>query len=140
MSNIVKLTLEQSENFKEFIGYASYETEPYTSGKAIAINVDVAKQELDSLFSTRKYERPYLPEYYNPLEEVLGDLWTAESNSLALQSIITKVNQFIPRLQVSTNTSFTYNDHKLEMSLIFSFKNDFSKALYNYTRRFDIIM
>lgn len=140
MSNIVKLSLKQSENFKEFIGYASYETEPSSAGKAIAINIDVAKQELDSLFSTRKYERPYLPEYYNPLEEILGDLWTTESKSYALQSIITKVNQFIPRLQVSTNTSFEYNDHKLDMSLIFYFKNDFSKALYNYTRRFDIIM
>jgi len=139
MSNIVKLLLEQSENFKEFIGYASYETEPTVAGKAIAINIDVAKQELDSLFSTKKYEYPYLPEYYNPLEELLGELWTPELRSYALQSIITKVNQFIPRLQVSTNTSFNYSDHKLDMSLIFYFKNDFSKALYNYSRRFDII-
>lgn len=139
MSNIVKLSLEQSENFKEFIGYASYETEPSKAGKAIAINIDVAKQELDSLFSTRKYERPYLPEYYNPLEEILGDLWTNESRAYALQSITTKVNQFIPRLQVSSSTTFEYNDHKLDMSLIFYFKNDFSRTLYNYSRRFDII-
>lgn len=139
MSNIVKISLEQIENFKEFIGYASYETEPATTKRAIAINVDVAKQELDSLFSTKKYERPYLPEYYNPLEEVLGDLWTPESTAYALQSITTKVNQFIPRLQVSSSTNFTYDDHKLEMFLIFYFKNDFSRALYNYSRRFDII-
>ena len=140
MSNIAKLFLKQSENFKEFIGYASYETEPTIAGKAIAINVDVAKQELDSLFSTKKYERPYLPEYYNPLEEVLGDLWTTESETYALQSIITKVNQFIPRLQISNNSTFAYNDHKIDMSLIFYFKNDFSKTLYNYSRRFDTII
>lgn len=139
MSNIVKVPLKQPETYKEFVFYASFETNPYTENKAIAINDAVTQQELDSLFSTRKYGRPYLPEYYNPLEELLGELWTTESESLALHSVVDKVEQFIPRIGIDNATTFTFENHLLSMELVFYYKNDLKRVLYSYKRQFDTV-
>lgn len=139
MSEITKITLKQNQSFNEFIGFATFATEPSEAGKAVVINLDELKQEFDNLFSTKKYERPYLPNYYNPLDELIGELWTAETPVYALQAVIQKVNEFIPRVTVSNTTNFTYKNYKVTMELQFYFNNDFSRALYQYSRQFDII-
>lgn len=139
MGNIVKLNLRQPESYKEFITYASFDSNPYSDNKAIAINLDVTKQELDSLFSTKKYERPYLPEYFNPLEEILGELWTTESETLAYHLIIDKVSEFIPNIKVDSESTFSFENNTLKMNLIFYYKNDYNRTLYNYERLFDVV-
>jgi phage baseplate assembly protein W len=146
MSNIVTVNLRQPESYREFIAYAAFDTNPETNKRAVAINLEVTRQELDSLFSTKMYERPYQPEYYNPLEEIIGELWTDESETEAMHMITDKVNQFIPRIQIDNQTSFTLNseegqkqNHALLLSLVFYYKNDFNKTLYNYKRLFDVI-
>lgn len=139
MGNIVKVNLRQPESYKEFITYASFDSNPYSDNKAIAINLDVTKQELDSLFSTKKYERPYLPEYFNPLEELLGELWTTESETLAFHLVVDKVNEFIPRIRVDSESTFSFENNTIKMNLIFYYKNDYNRTLYNYERLFDVV-
>lgn len=139
MGNIVKINLRQPESYKEFITYASFDTNPYTDNKAIATNLDVTKQELDSLFSTKKYERPYLPEYFNPLEELLGELWTTESETLAYHLVVNKVNEFIPKIRVDSESTFSFENNTIKMNLIFYYKNDYNRTLYNYERLFDVV-
>lgn len=139
MGNIVKINLRQPESYKEFITYASFDTNPYTDNKAIATNLDVTKQELDSLFSTKKYERPYLPEYFDPLEELLGELWTTESETLAYHLVVNKVNEFIPKIRVDSESTFSFENNTIKMNLIFYYKNDYNRTLYNYERLFDVV-
>lgn len=139
MGNIVKVNLRQPESYKEFITYASFDSNPYSDNRAIAINLDVTKQELDSLFSTKKYERPYLPEYFNPLEELLGELWTTESETLAYHLVVDKVNEFIPRIRVDSESTFSFENNTIKMNLIFYYKNDYNRTLYNYERLFDVV-
>lgn len=139
MGNIVKVNLRQPESYKEFITYASFDSNPYSDNRAIAINLDVTKQELDSLFSTKKYERPYLPEYFNPLEELLGELWTTESETLAFHLVVDKVNEFIPKIRVDSESTFSFENNTIKMNLIFYYKNDYNRTLYNYERLFDVV-
>ena len=140
MGNTVTVQLNQPERYQEFIARASFDTEPYLDNRAIAYNTDVTKQELDSLFSTKMFERPYLPDYYNPLEELLGELWTPGFENLAISSIIGKINKYIPYLVVDqSNTQFEYSNYKVMMNLVFYYIYDFSKQLYNYERQFDTV-
>lgn len=139
MSNIVTVNLKTIGATPKFVVYASYETEPTKQRRAIAFDLDVLKQELDSLFSTHKYERPYLPEYYNPLEELLGDLWTDTTETEALHLVTNKIGVFIPRVSVNNATNFTYNNYKVYMNLIISYNNDITQTLYNYEREFDTV-
>lgn len=135
----MEIKLKRSKEVKEFIGYASFESNPEANERVLAINLEELKQELDSLFSTGQYERPYLPDYYNPLEDILGELWTEQTKSLAYHLVINKINQYIPRIAISNQTSFSYENYKVTMNLVFYYKNDLSKELYNYTKQFDII-
>lgn len=137
--NVIKVDLKKADSYNEFIAYASFSTEPTKNKKALVINDDELKQELDSLFSTRMYERPYLPDYYNPLEELLGELYVTESEELAIHAITEKINQFIPRITVSSETTFSFKNYKVEMEMVFYYKNDFNKALYSYKRIFDTV-
>lgn len=140
MGNVFTVQLKQPEKQQEFIARAAFELEPYTNRRAIAINHAETKQELDSLFSTKMYERPYQPEYYNPLEEIIGELWFDGMESTAIQLVIDKVNRFIPYLNVDQNrTTFNYSTHLLNMELVFSYTYDFSKALYSYNRDFNTV-
>lgn len=140
MSNIVTLNLQTIERFQEFIAYASFESNPETEHRSIATNLQVIEQELDNLFSTHKYERPHDPEYYNPLDDLIGELWKPSLASLALQGIINKINIYIPRVKVDqSNTSFYYENHKLTMELVFYYVNDFKRTLYSYKRQFDTV-
>lgn len=139
MSNIIRLKLKQPESYQEFITYASFETEPIEANRAIAVNLSVIQQELDNLFSTKMYERPYLPDYYNPIEELIGELWTDEVSSTAIHLITDKVSKYIPHITINENTSFSYSNYKLYMELIFSFNNDFTRTLYNYKREFNAV-
>lgn len=141
MSNIVTLNLQVTERFKEFIAYAAFESNPETEHKAIAIDLDVLEQEFDNLFSTHKYEKPHDPEYYNPLDDLVGELWRPSFANFALQSTINKINAYIPRVTIDqNNTSFTYEDHKVDMELVFYYKNDFKRTLYSYKRQFDTVI
>lgn len=135
----MEIKLKKLTKINEFIGYASYESYPETTKRALAINLEEIKQELDSLFNTKKYERPYLPEYYNPLDELLGELWTDQTKALAYHLIIEKINQYIPRITIDNNTNFTYDSYKVTMNLVFYYSNDFAKNLYSYKKAFDII-
>lgn len=140
MSNIVTLNLQNTERFQEFIAYASFESNPEIEHRPIATNLQVIEQELDNLFSTHKYERPHDPEYYNPLDDLIGELWKPSLASLALQGVINKVNTYIPRIFVDqTNTSFYYDNHRLSMELVFYYVNDFKRTLYSYKRQFDTV-
>lgn len=141
MSNIVKLDLQVTERFKEFIAYAAFESNPETEHRAIAIDLQVLEQELDNLFSTHKYERPHDPEYYNPLDDLLGELWGTSFANLALQNVVNKVNTYVPRISIDlTNTSFIYENYKVDMELVFYYKTDFKRTLYSYKRQFDTVI
>lgn len=139
MSNIVTVSLNQAVSKPIFVSYASFALEPTAKNRALVYDLDVLHQELDSLFSTRQYERPYQPEYYNPLEEILGELWTASTSTLALHLVTDKINQFIPRVQVNNKTNFSYNAYRIAMDLVISYKNDFTNTLYNYQRDFNVV-
>lgn len=140
MSNIYKVQLKQPEQINEFIARASFELEPYQNNRSLAINLNETKQELDSLFSTHKYERPYQPEYYNPLEELIGELWGDDVQDIAITSVTDKINQFIPYLIVdSSRTNFEYSNYAITMELVFSYQYDFKRTLYNYERQFDTV-
>lgn len=137
MSNIVSVKLKRPEVQQDFISYASFETEPSEANRAIATDLDVLKQELDNLFSTYMYERPYQPEYYNPLEELIGELWTESSSTMAIHLVTEKINKFIPRIRLSEKTTFSFDNYTIHMSLVFSYTNDFNKTLYSYERDFN---
>lgn len=139
MNKAITVNLRQPQSYETFVAYASFDTEPQTNNRAIATNVEVTKQEFDSLFSTHKYERPYLPEYYNPLEEFLGELWTETTETFALNAVIEKVSEFIPHVVIDNNTRFTFKDYKIEMNLVFYYKHDFDRTLYSYKRQFDTV-
>ena len=140
MSNIFKVQLKQPERINEFIARCSFELEPYQNNRSLAINLDETKQELDSLFSTRKYERPYQPDYYNPLDELIGELWGDEVQDIAITSIVNKINKFIPYLIVDqSRTAFSYSNYMINMELVFAHEYDFNRTLYNYERQFDTI-
>lgn len=140
MSTIIRVQLKQPERHQEFIARACFDLYPYTDNSSLAINNNVTKQELDSLFSTQKYERPYQPEYYNPLEEYIGELWTDETEHAATQVVVDKINQFIPYLSIDTSrTTYTYQNYKLGMELVFNYQYDFSRTLYKYERTFDTV-
>lgn len=140
MGNLYTVQLKRPEKQQEFLARAAFELKPYTHRRAIAVNLEETKQELDSLFETKMYERPYQPDYYNPLEELLGELWTDDMETSAIQLIEDKVNRFIPYITIDQNrTVFNYSTHLLKLELVFSFENDFSNTLYSYERDFTTV-
>lgn len=140
MNNTVTLILQNDTQSQEFIAYSSFESDPDKEHRQLAINIQVVKQELDNLFSTHKYERPYDPDYFNPIEDLIGELWTQDLSGVALQNVVNKVEKYIPRVSISTSdTVFNYKDHRLDMELVFYFTNDFRRTLYSYTRQFDTV-
>lgn len=140
MGNLYTVQLKRPEKQQEFLARAAFELKPYTHRRAIAVNLEETKQELDSLFETKMYERPYQPDYYNPLEELLGELWTDDMETSAIQLIEDKVNRFIPYIIIDQNrTVFNYITHLLKLELVFSFENDFSNTLYSYERDFTTV-
>lgn len=142
MNNVIKFKLNANNDTtsnSKFVALASFESEPTIANKVMAFNIEVTKQELDNLFSTEKYERPYQPEYYNPIEELIGELWTDATEEVALKLITDKINMFIPRLVISSNTSFSYSNYLLTMSLVFYDQYDANKQLYNYDKTFDMV-
>lgn len=140
MGNLYTVQLKRPEKQQEFLARAAFDLKPYTHRRAIAVNLEETKQELDSLFETKMYERPYQPDYYNPLEELLGELWTDDMETSAIQLIEDKVNRFIPYITIDQNrTVFNYSTHLLKLELVFSFKNDFSNTLYSYERDFTTV-
>lgn len=141
MSNIVTLDLQVTERFKEFIAYAAFESNPEKEHRAIAIDLQVLEQELDNLFNTHKYEKPHDPDYYNPLDDLIGELWRPSFANLALQNTVNKINTYVPRINIDqSNTSFTYESHKVDMQLVFYYKTDFKRTLYSYKRQFDTVI
>lgn len=141
MGNKVTVQLNQPGRNQNFIARASFNLEPTKTSKSISINTEVTHQELDSLFSTKQYERPYQPEYYNPLDDIIGELWTEATQDLALSAVIDKVQKFIPYLVVDqSRTEFSYQNYNIIMNLVFYHDFDFSKTLYNYERQFDRII
>lgn len=140
MGNLYTVQLKRPEKQQEFLARAAFELKPYTHRRAIAVNLEETKQELDSLFETKMYERPYQPDYYNPLEELIGELWTDDMETSAIQLIEDKVNRFIPYITIDQNrTVFNYSTHLLKLELVFSFENDFSNTLYSYERDFTTV-
>ena len=140
MRNLYTVQLKRPEKQQEFLARAAFELKPYTHRRAIAVNLEETKQELDSLFETKMYERPYQPDYYNPLEELIGELWTDDMETSAIQLIEDKVNRFIPYITIDQNrTVFNYSTHLLKLELVFSFENDFSNTLYSYERDFTTV-
>lgn len=140
MGNLYTVQLKRPEKQQEFLARAAFELKPYTHRRAIAVNLEETKQELDSLFETKMYERPYQPDYYNPLEELIGELWTDGMETSAIQLIEDKVNRFIPYITIDQNrTVFNYSTHLLKLELVFSFENDFSNTLYSYERDFTTV-
>lgn len=140
MGNLYTVQLKRPEKQQEFLARAAFDLKPYTHRRAIAVNLEETKQELDSLFETKMYERPYQPDYYNPLEELLGELWTDDMETSAIQLIEDKVNRFIPYITIDQNrTVFNYSTHLLKLELVFSFENDFSNTLYSYERDFTTV-
>lgn len=140
MGNLYTVQLKRPEKQQEFLARAAFDLKPYTHRRAIAVNLEETKQELDSLFETKMYERPYQPDYYNPLEELIGELWTDDMETSAIQLIEDKVNRFIPYITIDQNrTVFNYSTHLLKLELVFSFENDFSNALYSYERDFTTV-
>lgn len=140
MNNTVTLILQNDTQSQEFIAYSSFESDPDKEHRQLAINIQVVKQELDNLFSTHKYEKPHDPDYFNPIEDLIGELWTQDMAGLALQNVISKIQKYIPRITINTgDTVFVYKEHKLDMELVFYFNNDFRRTLYSYTRQFDTV-
>lgn len=140
MGNLYTVQLKRPEKQQEFLARAAFDLKPYTHRRAIAVNLEETKQELDSLFETKMYERPYQPDYYNPLEELIGELWTDDMETSAIQLIEDKVNRFIPYITIDQNrTVFNYSTHLLKLELVFSFENDFSNTLYSYERDFTTV-
>lgn len=140
MGNLYTVQLKRPEKQQEFLARAAFDLKPYTHRRAIAVNLEETKQELDSLFETKMYERPYQPDYYNPLEELIGELWTDDMETSAIQLIEDKVNRFIPYIIIDQNrTVFNYITHLLKLELVFSFENDFSNTLYSYERDFTTV-
>ena len=140
MGNLSTVQLKRPEKQQEFLARAAFDLKPYTHRRAIAVNLEETKQELDSLFETKMYERPYQPDYYNPLEELIGELWTDDMETSAIQLIEDKVNRFIPYITIDQNrTVFNYSTHLLKLELVFSFENDFSNTLYSYERDFTTV-
>lgn len=140
MGNLYTVQLKRPEKQQEFLARAAFDLKPYTHRRAIAVNLEETKQELDSLFETKMYERPYQPDYYNPLEELIGELWTDGMETSAIQLIEDKVNRFIPYITIDQNrTVFNYSTHLLKLELVFSFENDFSNTLYSYERDFTTV-
>lgn len=140
MGNIVTVKLNSSNIVKQFIALSTFETEPYENRRQLALNMEVTKQELDNLFSTRQYERPYQPEYYNPLENLIGELYTTENESLAFKLVSDKIRQFIPRIKIdNANTRFSFSNYKIIMTLVFTDAYDYYKNLYSYERDFNVV-
>lgn len=140
MGNIKTVKLRQPGRDQNFIARASFAQEPVQVNRAVVTNLLVTQQELDNLFSTKKYTRPYQPEYYNPLEDIIGELWSEAVRIIAISAVVDKVRRFIPYLVIDqTNTSFDYEKHILSMNLVFFYEYDFDKTLYNYERQFDTV-
>lgn len=139
MTNIATLKLNKPEIYKQFIALSSFETNPEEAKKSLAINLSVTKQELDNLFSTKRYERPYQPEYFNPLEEIIGELYVSESIATAIKLVTDKINMFIPRIVINNNTNFEFQNHTVLMSLVFYDSYDYNRTLYTYERKFYVI-
>jgi phage baseplate assembly protein W len=142
MGNMVKVTLTKFNDpnkSNEFVVYSSLELNPYTNNRSILTNLDVTKQELDSLFETKKYERRYLPEYHDPLEDFVGELWNDEALSEAMYLIETQINRWIPRIVIDNNSDISYENYKATLDLVFYYVTDYSKQLYQYTRQWDTI-
>ena len=140
MGNLYTVQLQKPKTQQSFISRAAFNLQPYTNRSTLAINLEETKQELDSLFETKMYERPYQPEYYNPLEELIGELWVDGMESSAIQLIVDKVNRFIPYITIDQNrTVFSYSDYLLAIELVFSYDGDFSNTLYSYERDFTTV-
>lgn len=135
-----KVNLRRPEIYTQFILLASFDSNPYEDNQSVAINIDVTKQELDNLFNTKQYERPHEPDYYNPLDELIGELYTEQSKETILKLITDKVNKYIPRITINSSlTEFTFENYAINMSLVFSDKYDYEKTLYNYERKFNVV-
>lgn len=79
--------------------YSDYNQNPITYGPSIIVDLTTIKQSLDNLFHCKKYQRRYLPDYYVPIEDLIGELYGPSGATLVLDKIAYYVEYNEPRVK-----------------------------------------
>lgn len=124
----------------QIVLFSDLHSNPATSNTSLAKNINAIGQSLDNLFSTEEAERPFQPEYYNPIISLLGELVNEDTAEAIMALLYNKVIQFEgARITIDNASSYVipiYEDNRYDVKFVFSLLNDFTNAKYSYDTSF----
>jgi phage baseplate assembly protein W len=108
MSSSLNVVLRKSSIVSTVELYSDIESNPVTNSRNRAVNVNAIQQSLDNLFNTKKYERPFRPDYYSPVYDLIGELATDATAAAFIAIMYNKITEHEPRVIFdSANSSVT---------------------------------
>lgn len=134
--SVVLYTKQNSESIVTI--YSDINSNPVDNGTPIAINLKAIQQSLDNLFSTRKYERPFEPEYYSPIYDVIGELATSATAAALSSAIYRKIQRFEPRIIYDNAASIIEpgdDANSYIVDIVFRMAGGIDSNSYNYNVR-----
>lgn len=136
MSTKFNLSLFRASSNSGIIStYSDLDANPITDKTALAIDLRAVQQSLDNLFSTKQYERPFLPDYYSPVWNLIGELATEEAAYALSSAVYNKITRYEPRV-IYDNANSTYeampDKNGFVVNVVFRLVGDITGNSYNY--------
>ena len=139
MSNKMSVTLFNQRTSESVVTlYSDLNANPVKNGSPLATNLKAVQQSLDNLFSTEQFERPFQPEYYSPIFDVIGELAVGATTAALSSAIYKKIQRFEPRIvydnSASSITALT-QENAYDVNVVFRMKGNVDSNSYNYNVR-----
>ena len=115
--------------------YSDLESNPVSNARTQAVNMEAIKQSLDNLFTTEQYERPFRPDYFNPLTNFIGEIDNQVTLNEMHTAIFDKIQRFEPRVVYNSAKSTITplpGGHGYQLDLAFNVVG-LSNVIYNYS-------
>ena len=96
---------QSATTLKKVARYTDYNQNPSSQSTILVADATAIKQSLDNLFNCSKYRRRYLPDYYVPIDAIIGELYNTVGMHQAIDNIIYYVELNEPRVSCDAQLS-----------------------------------
>jgi phage baseplate assembly protein W len=142
MSSSLDIVLRKSSTVSTVELYSDIDSNPITNSRNRAVNVNAIQQSLDNLFNTQKYERPFRPDYYSPVYDLIGELATEATAAAFIAIMYNKISQHEPRVIFDSANSSVEADtenNAYNVVVVFQVAGDLDVKYKYETRVYHII-
>lgn len=120
---------------KEEAVFSDYNQNPFTTEPDIVLDMKCIHQSLDNLFHSYRNHRRYMPWYYVPVNDLIGELNGIRSNMVILSTIASYVERNEPRVKCYPLLSTIANtgEHVVRLDLIMDVPTLHKNSKFIYT-------